>query len=173
MKRLAVIAVPLVAASLLASCDLFSGLAGGAAGTDDAPLVYFAESSGGAIDLSLSAASGRSASVVFTTGPYDGLDAPTASASASVAAPVAPRLPTAADRSRAATDAASDARRAETRRLLESYSPPVAPRLSSTGDPSSDVEGATASFTLYGDSSTTPATCRLVRSADFGDRSAA
>jgi len=168
MKRLLVI---VASVSLLASCDLFSGLAGGAAGTDDAPLVYFAESSGGAIDLSLSAASGRSASVVFTTGPYDGLDAPTASASASVAAPVAPRLPAAADRSRAATDAASDARRAETRRLLESYSPPVAPRLSSTGDPSSDVEGATASFTLYGDSSTTPATCQLVRKGvDFGDR---
>lgn len=166
MKRLLVI---VASVSLLASCDLFSGLAGGAA-SDDAPLVYFAESSGGAIDLSLSAAAGRSASVVFTTGPYDGLDAPTASASASVAAPVAPRLPTAADRSRAATDAASDARRAETQRLLESYSPPVAPRLSSTGDASSDEVDDQANFTLYGDSSTTPATCQLVRTVDFGDR---
>ena len=33
------------------------------------------------------------------------------------------------------------------------------------------TEGATASFTLYGDSSTTPATCQLVRKGvDFGDR---
>ena len=170
MRRLATLAVALVAVSPLIGCDLFAGLAGGTAGPGGAPLVYLVESSGGAIDLSLSAAAGRSASVVFTTGPYDGLDAPTASASASVAAPVAPRLPTAADRSRAATDAASDARRAETRRLLESYSPPVAPRLSSTGDPTADSVGATADFTLYGDSSATPATCQLVRSADFGDR---
>jgi len=168
MKRLLVI---VASVSLLASCDLFSGLAGGVAGTDDAPLVYFAESSGGAIDLSLSAAAGRSASVVFTTGPYDGLAAPTATARDSSVMPLASQATSASERSRAATDAASDSRRAETRRLLDSYSPPIAPRLSSTGDAGSDAVDDQANFTLYGEATgSTSATCRLVRSVDFGDR---
>nr|HPM73943.1 hypothetical protein [Spirochaetales bacterium] len=165
MKRLVMLVVSIAAASILASCDLFSGLAGGAAGTDDAPFVYFAESSGGSIDLSLSAAAGRSASVVFTTGPYEGLAAPTATARDSS------DVPAAASRL-SAQDAFSDRLRSYARENANAYIPPIRPRFSTTGDPAHDVAGATpseASFYVIANSSSSvdfdviSSSCRAVR----------
>jgi hypothetical protein len=146
----------------LDSCDIFSGLA--KPGTSGTALVHFVEPVDGTIDLSLSATeAGRSAYVVFTTGPSNNLGTPGATAT-SVVRPVSPALAPPTDRNRGVAEKASDDLRAKARASARNQAVQRRPRYSAeSSTPTLDYLGRTGTFkVLDGDDNFTDidATCR-------------
>lgn len=141
----------------VSSCDVFSGFS--RPEDSGAALVRFVEPVDGTLDLSLYATTpGREAYVVFTTGYADNFDPPAATSNSVTRS--AATITT--DRNRGVQETASEARRVELRKLLESYRPPVASRRAiSGGDPAGDVHGQPGQFILHGNDNPVTAYCRF------------
>lgn len=156
-SRSLAVALAAALALSLSACDLFGGLVETA--DSGSAFVRFLEPVDGAVDLRLSSSeAGRKAYAVFTTDYVSGYPVPGASSSSVVRS----AMPVAADRNAGVAEAASEARRAEFRSMMENFVQAPSARMATTGDPAADTVDMTKEFTMYGDTATTTMVCRYV-----------